>query len=92
MPVSEDGDNTLIEDQVKNGSNREEVELGVGFFAGKGVIEVELVVVYELGNAIDFELALVNGDGGVRAGDCVDLAARQFLLENGALLDAYANF
>ena len=92
LPIGEYGDDALVEDQVEYGSHLEEVELLTRLDFAEGIIELELRVFNCLGDAIDLVLAVMNNDFRISYCDYVDLAVCQFLVENGPLLEADADF
>ena len=58
----------------------------------KRIVELKLLVVDELGDAVDLVFALVHDQLRIRDGDTVDVTVFELALKNGPLFDADANF
>jgi hypothetical protein len=91
LSIGKDSDHTLIEYIVQDGSDGEEVEVFIGLLVGEGVVEGELRVVHVLGDSIHSELALMNYDVGVGAGDAVYLTIGQLTRKDWPLLDTHTD-
>ena len=91
LTIRKDCDDTLVEDEVKNGTHLEEVELLVGVVLIKRVVKFEVIVLNSLGHAVHFIAAVVNNYLWVDHRHYINLAISQLVLENGPLLEADRN-
>ena len=88
LAVSEDSHDSLVEDEVHDGSNLEEVELLIGVVLIKGVVKLEVGVLNGLCHSVYFVSAVVNHNFGIDHTDDINLAIGQLVLEDWPLLEA----
>ena len=88
LPVSKDGNNTLVEDQVKNRSDLEEVKFFVAVVLVERIVKLEICVFDRFGHTVHFIAAIVDYNFGITNTDNINLAVGEFVVEDGPLLEA----